>query len=215
MRTSPISISEALPQPDRGRRSRLASGWWWTLFVLLWLGLLSYGLRARFLHATTAGVSELAPKVFPTASRLTRAQDRSTLLMFVHPECPCTRASLHELSGLLAEQAAKVSTVLVVATAWSTEPQESGPIGSIARSIPDLTVFADQDGAEATRFGAATSSHVVLYDAQGRLQFTGGITGSRGHVGDNVGLQTVRHLIEQSAPDARQHPVYGCPLEAE
>jgi hypothetical protein len=215
MRSSLMVVSDGALKRGGNPRSRLVSGLSWTLGVVVWLALLSYGLRERFVYAATAGVSELAPKVFPVGSQLPRAAGRSTLFMFVHPECPCTRASLHELSGLLAQQSAKVSPVLVVATAWSTEPWESTALGSIARSIRGLSVFADQHGAEAARFGAGTSGHVVLYDARGRLQFSGGITASRGHVGENVGLQTVSQLIEKSAPVAQQHAVYGCPLEDE
>jgi hypothetical protein len=210
VRISPIAVTDEAP------RSRLANSLKWTLFVAVWLALLSYGLRQRFLHATTAALSEDAPKVFPVGSRLPRATDRSTLFMFVHPGCPCTRASLHELSGLLADPSARVSPVLVVATAWSgDEPWESTPVGASARRIPGLAVFADQDGTEASRFGAEASSHVVLYDALGRLQFSGGITGSRGHIGDNVGIRTVKQLIQQSAPAGQRHAVYGCPLENE
>lgn len=192
---------------------RLANGVKWTLIVLGWLVLVAFSLHRLFLHATTPAVSEPAPKVFPAASRLPRAPDNNTLFMFVHPECPCTRASLEELSGLLVEQPTKVSAVLVVASALSGEPWESTTAGSIAQRVPGLAVFADRDGSEALRFGAHASSHVVLYDALGRLQFSGGITGSRGHVGDNVGLQTVKQLIQHSAPSAQQHAVYGCPLE--
>jgi hypothetical protein len=205
--------SSLIASSDEPFRPRFATGLKWTLFVLVWLALVSFGLRQRFLHATTPAVSEPAPKVFPAASRLPRAPDKSTLFMFVHPECPCTRASLHELSGLLVDQSAKVSAVLVVASALSGEPWQSTASGSIAQGIPGLAVFDDRDGAEAVRFGVHASSEVVLYDAQGRLQFSGGITESRGHVGDNVGLQTVKRLIEHSAPAAQQNPVYGCPIE--
>lgn len=180
---------------------------------MVWLALISFGLQQRYLHATTPAVSEPAPKVFPAASRLPLAPDKSTLFMFVHPECPCTRASLHELSDLLVEQPAKFSAVLVVASALSGEPWDSTPSGAIAHDIPGLGVFDDRDGAEAMRFRVHASSQVVLYDARGRLQFSGGITGSRGHVGENVGLQTVKQLIEHSKTSAHEHAVFGCPLE--
>lgn len=208
--------SSLMPVSDEAPHSRRVSGLQWTLFALIWLALLSYGLRQRFLHATTAGLSEPAPKVFPTGSRLPRATDKSTLFMFVHPECPCTRASLHELSGLLAHDTFELSPVLVVATAWSGDALwEATANGAIARGIPGLSVFADHDGSEAARFGAETSSHVVLYDARGRLQFSGGITGSRGHVGDNVGLRTIKQLLQRPVPTAEQHAVFGCPLDSE
>ena len=45
----------------------------------------------------------------------------------------------------------------------------------------------DPGGAEARRFGVATSGHVLLYDTRGDLIFSGGITPGRGEQGDNAG----------------------------
>jgi hypothetical protein len=103
-----------------------------------------------------------------------------------------------------------------------------------AAAIPGVTVRADPEGREAQRFGAVTSGHVLLYDRAGQLLFTGGITGSRGHEGDNAGCDRVIRLLTGSptAPTvrgpaskggwsargtlaARQDTfVYGCPIRA-
>jgi hypothetical protein len=179
---------------------------------MVWLGLLSYGLRERFLYATTPGLSQTAPRQFPASSRLPRAGAQSALFMFVHPECPCTRASLHELSGLLTQGTPSVSPVLVIMGQLGDGGWEHTALAEIARNIPGLRSFIDRDAAEAARFGAETSGHVVLYDAQGRLQFAGGITSSRGHVGDNVGLRSLQRLLQHSATAPAQHAVFGCPL---
>ena len=65
-----------------------------------------------------------------------------------------------------------------------------------AAAIPGVLTFRDEDGDEARRFGAATSGHVMLYDAAGRLHFSGGITPARGHEGDSLGRDAVIDLIE-------------------
>ena len=53
-------------------------------------------------------------------------------------------------------------------------------------------MLRDDDGAEARRFGAETSGQTLLYDARGALAFSGGITGARGHAGDNAGRASLR-----------------------
>lgn len=46
------------------------------------------------------------------------------------------------------------------------------------------------------RFGAYTSGQVMLYDTDRRLAFNGGITGSRGHEGNNKGRQAITDWID-------------------
>ncbi|MET0284809.1 MAG: hypothetical protein ABW352_10075 [Polyangiales bacterium] len=178
----------------------------WLAFAALWAGLLAYALHAQFAYATTAGAAGQTPAVMPSASKL----PRDTLLMFVHAECPCTRASLHELADVL--HARKLNALLVVAPATAGRWEDSAA-ASIAKDIPSLRVFHD-DGSEAKRFGAETSGYVVLYDAAGALRFAGGITGSRGHVGENVAVADLRTVLATHAPASAAHPVYGCPLES-
>jgi hypothetical protein len=75
-------------------------------------------------------------------------------------------------------------------------------------------VLADPDGREAQRLGAVTSGHVLLYDRAGQLLFTGGITGARGHEGDNAGGESVIRLIAGRG-GARHHTlIYGCSIRA-
>jgi hypothetical protein len=78
--------------------------------------------------------------------------------------------------------------------------------------LSDVHTWQDRGGSEARRFGVATSGHVLLYDAQGRLTFTGGITSARGHEGDNYGRAAVLALIMGQEGDRAGNPVFGCPL---
>jgi hypothetical protein len=81
-----------------------------------------------------------------------------------------------------------------------------------AAAIPGVTVVTDVDGIEAHRFGAETSGHTLLFDATGRLVFSGGITESRGHAGDNVGENAIVSFINQQKKGTNQSFVFGCPL---
>jgi hypothetical protein len=65
----------------------------------------------------------------------------------------------------------------------------------------------------ANQFGVQTSGHLLIYDSAGRLQYEGGITPARGHVGTSVGHDAVRTLIAGESNAAPSHcAVFGCAL---
>lgn len=86
------------------------------------------------------------------------------------------------------------------------------PIGRLAADTPGVTLMSDEEGVEARLFRARTSGYSLLYDAEGRLQFCGGITGSRGHSGDNSGRSAVEAFLRQGTTDTHETAVFGCPL---
>jgi hypothetical protein len=103
------------------------------------------------------------------------------LVLFAHPECPCTRASLAELARLLARFEDRLTADVVflrpsdVGAAW-----DGSDLWRTASAMPGVTAVRDDDGVEAVRFRATTSGAAVLYDARGRLLFRGGLTSARG-----------------------------------
>jgi hypothetical protein len=180
---------------------------------IVWLGLISAGSSIFLRHESAPGPDRKAPAEWPQASAIRRAPGQAALLMFVHPECPCTRASLSELRGLMAEHRAEAHAyVLVLDDAALPQRNEQSEIWQTAAAIPGVTVQSDQAGAEAAIFAAATSGRTVLYDVTGRLLFAGGITQSRGHLGDSEGLSAIAALLEGSRTAATESPVFGCPL---
>jgi hypothetical protein len=54
----------------------------------------------------------------------------------------------------------------------------------------------------------------MLYDVNGRLLFSGGITGSRGHAGDNAGRTAILALLHREASGRNDTFVFGCSLFA-
>ena len=83
-----------------------------------------------------------------------------------------------------------------------------------ASTIPGVTIVRDDDGVEAARFHASSGA-TVLYDTQGRLLFSGGITSARGHEGDSAGLQRISSLLRTGKADRSDAPVYGCSMRHE
>lgn len=181
--------------------------------TILWLATVSCGLWLLWGYENTPGVAAAPPGNWPLASRLQRATDRATLVMLAHPHCPCTRASIGELAQLMAHTQGRVTAyVLFLKPAGFADDWEQTDLWQSAARIPGVTCLVDDDGAEARRFHAATSGQTLLYNPAGHLQFSGGITGSRGHAGDNVGRSAIVSFINAGTAARTETFVFGCPL---
>lgn len=165
-------------------------------------------------YESTGGHTGETPSEWPKESSLTHDSVRPTLVMFAHPKCPCTRASLGELNRLLAKCDQRLAAhVFFLKPEGQTDDWVKSDLWHSVANIPGLVLHEDAGGHEAEHFGAQTSGHVVLYDSHGLLLFKGGITAARGHAGDNAGESLIRSLLsgEDSSP-GKQTPVFGCSL---
>lgn len=179
----------------------------------LWLLMIGAGIGTLWNYESTPGVATAAPERWPAASRIEPDAGRATLVMSAHPHCPCTRASIGELSRLMTQAQGRVTAfVLFVKPRGSSEGWEQTDLWASAAAIPGVTPVLDDEGVEAGRFHAATSGQTVLYDAVGNLLFSGGITSARGHEGDNAGRAAVVSLLTDGEAGRRDAPVFGCPL---
>ncbi len=184
-----------------------------TLLISLWLIAIGAGFAAVWRYQNTGLPADAARHQWPAKSSLNLDTRHDTLVMFAHPQCPCTRASIEELNRLLAQVHDQV-TAQVLFYQPSTLPQNwsQTDLWRNAAAIPGVTVKADVDGHQAGLFGVQTSGSVLLFDPQGRLLFSGGITAGRGHDGDNAGESTILSLCAGRPADTRQTPVFGCSL---
>jgi hypothetical protein len=181
--------------------------------VAAWLVVTATCLALVWRYKAKPGEAAVAPAHWPEATTIKRVSNLPTLVMFAHPECPCTKASLAELEGVMARVGGKVSaTVVFVRPPGVDVGWEVTDLWRRAEAIPGISVQTDIDGVEAERFGVRTSGQVLLYDASGALSFFGGITDARGHVGDNVGRERLLSFIESHAADSPTAHVYGCEL---
>ncbi len=202
-------LVETLPAPatTAGRRSR-----GWLLAALgLWCLLAGAGLYAVNRYQSIAGEPGDPPAAWPGDSSITR-NGRPALLLFAHPRCPCTRASLAELSRLVAECGDRVDAhvVIIMPEAVQDSWNESD---SLPQDMPRITTHRDVGRRESRLFGARTSGMCLLYDAEGRLLYRGGLTTARGQEGPGPGSDSIRSLVlGTKARAADGEPVYGCPL---
>jgi hypothetical protein len=82
----------------------------------------------------------------------------------------------------------------------------------MATAITGARVLLDQDGREARRFHVVGSGHTLLFLPSGELLFSGGITGSRGHEGDNPGAEAIVDRLNYGHSAVAKTPVFGCAL---
>jgi hypothetical protein len=164
-------------------------------------------------HENRPGDLSAPPHNWPADSRLDRQANQPMLLIFAHPHCPCTRATLSELERFLARNldSQQVTVVFTKPPGTPAGWEEGGNLRR-AKAIPGVTTIVDVDGVESRRFHAITSGMVALYDAGGQLAFYGGITSSRGHEGGSDGLAALQAIIAGKRPAVDHSNVYGCPL---
>jgi hypothetical protein len=171
------------------------------------------GLARLWSYDTAPGEAAAAPDAWPETTSIARTPGTSTLVMLLHPQCPCSRASVAELGRLLTRVGDRVEThVVVLAPANQTEHWVRSDLWRAAAVLPGVHMRMDTNGHEARRFGSVTSGQMLLYDADGRLRFSGGITASRGHEGDSAGRSALEALIADVPAARTTTPVFGCGL---
>jgi hypothetical protein len=179
-----------------------------------WLVAVGLGLWVLFDYQMTPGSVAAAPRHWPAGTTLALDPHKPTLVMFAHPHCPCSRASLHELQVLVTHCGQQARTIVVFSkpkgllSDWTNTD-----LWKTARSTPGATCFADADCRETNLFQAQVSGETMLYDSAGRLLFHGGMTVSRGHEGDNPGRLAIEKMLAGDSVAVRETPVFGCRLQ--
>ena len=164
-------------------------------------------------YSQTVGATGIPPAHWPDTSKARLDPNRPNLVMFLHPRCPCSRATLGELEKLVAHcQGLFNSQVWFIQPEGMTDEWVKTGMWHSAAAIPGVQVDIDHDGEEARRFQAVTSGQTLLYDAKGTLLFQGGITLARSHAGDNPGRDAIESLLRQKITHATITPVFGCAL---
>ena len=173
--------------PARANPTSQRNRWIPWVATAIWFTAFAVGTVVFLRFEFTPGDETRAPLVWPADSALTLRPDGMTLVVFAHPHCVCTRASLDELQVVLSHHSRPVRAhVVFVQLPAFTDEEMRDESWEKAGRIPGVERRIDEQGVEARRFGALVSGYTVLYDASGKLLFEGGVTGSRGQVGANV-----------------------------
>jgi len=181
--------------------------------VALWLLGVVAGVAWLCRYSVIPGPPAAAVTSWPTELGPLRKGDRDTLVMVLHPDCPCSRASMSELAVLAADCEGDLSIEILFAQPPElVENVRSTDLWQSAAQIPGAMLLEDRGGALARSLGATTSGQVFLFDAGSALRFSGGITSSRGHAGNNAGRVAIEAIVHKEAPGIKTTPVFGCSL---
>jgi hypothetical protein len=187
----------------------------WAVIGVLWLVVVGGGMVVLRNYENTAGVAGDPPPNWPVQSRIPRTAGLPTIVVMGHPKCPCTRATIGELAVVMTRLHNRAAAVVVFVRPRGTpDGWDDTDLRHSAAEIPGVTVMTDLDEVEVDRFNAEVSGQTMLYDAGGRLLFSGGITASRGHSGDNAGRSSIISFVTDGTAELTRTPVFGCALRA-
>ena len=184
-----------------------------SLAVPLWLTVTLTGFWGFHAYSNAPGKTGPTPVHAPDES-FDQPGKCSRLILLAHPRCPCTWATLAELAVLL-----EINRNAIAAEVHFIRPKgkpvgwEQTSLWRTAEAIPGVRVYCDAEGVLARRLGVETSGAVVLYDPEGQVLFSGGITRARGQDGESASRRAILTLVSGKTA-TRNAPVFGCPLFA-
>lgn len=186
------------------------------ILILFWAILLIAGSYWMISYELTPGKSGSVVSNLPIHPNITRVAGQPTLLIFAHPKCPCTAATVRQLERLQANCGDAVSTTVLFLQP-SNQPVEwsQTKLWAAAKRIPNVSVQADFDGQIAKQMQVYTSGTAILFDASGQSVFQGGITASRGHEGDNFGADSILSYVRTGNSLRKSTPIFGCSIFAD
>ena len=184
-----------------------------------WLGfwgfLVAIGLLWMTAYSMSPGAESKPLFQRPTGTGVPFSEDRPTLVVFLHPRCPCTRPSVAALGRLMARNHRISVQPLFFLPGTKREEWARADYWESTLEFGNHLPLIDVDGEIARKFHVTTSGHVILFSVDGRVLYSGGITSGRVHEGDNLGLTKLIRVLEGVPVSDPSFPVYGCSIVTE
>ncbi|HWA26808.1 MAG TPA: hypothetical protein VG734_14210 [Lacunisphaera sp.] len=183
--------------------------------ICLWFAGAAWGMKWMTDYSFKPGATGAPGQDWPAAGEPFDG-GQFTVVVGLHPECPCSRATLAELDSILLAGGHAIKAVLIFSDTLPGEPAKNSELYRQGAALPRTRLVCDSTGADLKRFALETSGETRLYRSDGRLVFSGGITGSRGHVGDNPGRSALLAALQQRGKDPgppARTPVFGCSID--
>ncbi|ADW67132.1 hypothetical protein [Granulicella tundricola] len=188
---------------------------------LVWLLAMVPGVRYLLAYEHTAGSQGTAPRGWPKGMPQVGDAALPTLVVALHPRCSCSQATLAELEEAAQGFGHPYNAVLLIYRPKGSDYEwQKVDLYRDAQKALHARVMLDDDGQYSAAFGAETSGEVLYYSAAKgaagrRLLFSGGVTGSRGMVGGNDGIEALKSAFKlDREPEHAKTPVFGCGLFA-
>jgi hypothetical protein len=143
-----------------------------------------------------------------------QAGQLGTIVLFLHPHCPCSRASVVQLDRL--RTMASTDHVALHIVFVGNNARESTALTRAAESLSGVQLHFDSERTLARQFDASVSGETFAFGDGGKLIFHGGLTSARGHEGDSYALTALANWLRAgalpTASGASEFPTFGCRL---
>lgn len=184
------------------------------IWVLLWALMVSLCFIGLMQYKAEPGTQSQPPKVAPTANE-PHSSLNNQLLVFLHPQCACSFATLNELKRLMHSINDTPTLTIYFADIMPIAELKTHGLWELATSISSAHVTIDTDNQRIDTFDQHVSGNILFYNRDGQLAFNGGITSSRGHEGDSQGKLKLMAILNQESPAYASSETYGCRLKEE
>lgn len=186
---------------------------WVYISLSAWLIACAAVLGILISYANAGGDQGGLPAGWTPAPELDAPDDRAMLLVFAHPKCPCTRATMSAIERLQRDVPGTFATrVVFYEPADANGSWRETDLWARAGKLVDAKAIADPQGLLTANAGAVVSGCVALFDVHGVLRFWGGLTPSRGHEGESLGMSTIRSILNGDETKHARASVFGCDI---
>ena len=205
-----MSENQLAPSPAQGAPKRSHVVW---AFAAIWIIAVVAGLSVLWAWENTPGCGGRPPAQWPAESAC-RARPIRRRWFFSHiRNVPARRESVSRGDSRPATTPPLDYSVFLKPVGLGVD-WEKTDLWRAATNLPGVTVLRDDDGLEATRVRRWITSGQTCSRPVWRTALSGGITGARGHAGDNAGRASLVSLLNQGKTDLLSTSVFGCPLFA-
>ena len=177
-----------------------------------WLGLSTAGFVWLANYKAIPGEPVKGQSHWPRESSITRVPGKYNFVLALNPHCPCSQATVTELTRLVNDRADVTLHVLAFHPSAFADGWEECTLLDELKSLPVTRLHVDVNADSAEQFGIFTSGGLALYGLKGELLFQGGITPARGHVGETDAHRAIRSRLLGETTELFTAPVFGCPL---
>jgi hypothetical protein len=185
----------------------------WIVGSLLWLLLALIGGVLLMSYERTPGVPSAIGLTDHRELGVAISTDRPTLIVVIHPHCPCSQATATEMGELLTLCGGRLDLIVFLNQPDSCETSWANSVLTTrVEQLPGVRVVPDVGGRLSAKLGATTSGHAVLYGPDRRILFAGGLTPGRGINGETIGRQAILAAVAGSELTMSEASTFGCPL---
>ncbi len=192
---------------EKPKHSRVSSYW-----LGAWSVLIVCGLLWMTAYSMSPGETFTPLLERPDDTEISFSENQPTLLVFLHPRCPCTRPTIAALERLMVRKHDIVLQPVFYLPDTQTVAWAQDEYWDRLIDLGAHEPVIDINGHLAGQFHATTSGHALLFSTDGRVQFWGGITSGRVHEGDSLGLTMLTRVLDGIPVSEPSFPVYGCSI---